>query len=255
MLAAIGIYQARFTPHRFHCFSALKYSATKSIFRKAIRLERRLSEIIYFVIAKMTPKLICLPFLFITFCTYFTTDLGSTAIELPWPMWWACTWKSQTKERYEISNAFFQRLPFDWRNPLGYVVAVAIQYTMTSYATIIGSAVIAIGIGSYLYVIASCKCIKGNLMSISHEWSTQNIFDQFIEFIEFHKFVKQLRNKWNWSIIFYSIGIGDILFIVYCLCRFINDLTDIFQHLLTIVFVWCFVTICGAMLMILLLLV
>lgn len=90
------------------------------------------------------------------------------------------------------------RLPFDWKTPPGYLVAIAIQYTMISYAAIIGSSVTTFGIGTYLYVIASCECIKENLLSMrmtnGNDANGESV-EQLIEFIQFHSLVKQLRRK------------------------------------------------------------
>lgn len=96
--------------------------------------------------------------------------------------------------KFQLKCIHGKRLPFDWRNPLTYLVAIGIQYAMTSYAVKIGACVIALGISSFLYVIASSKCFKENLSSIDtiDKIDQNTIWDQFIEFIEFHSHMKQL---------------------------------------------------------------
>lgn len=70
-------------------FSALKFSASKSIFQESVRFERRLCEIIFFVIIKVTPTFLFIPLLIYTNFIYFTSDVGPAAFELLAPMWWA----------------------------------------------------------------------------------------------------------------------------------------------------------------------
>lgn len=68
-------------------FSALKFSATKSIFADAIRLDQKLSQII-FLLLMMTPFCGLVPSLIYSYITYFATDVGNAAFELPMPIWW-----------------------------------------------------------------------------------------------------------------------------------------------------------------------
>lgn len=87
-----------------------------------------------------------------------------------------------------------KRFPFEWKNPLGYLIAIGIQYAITAYGVLIGACIISLGIGSFLYVIASTKCIRGNLFAINrctNDSDKQHIWDQFIEFIQYHSRVKQ----------------------------------------------------------------
>lgn len=65
------------------------------------------------------------------------------------------------------------------------------QCVMLSYMAFIAACVLALTMGSYLYFVASSECIKGSLLAIDQS-ANQNIFEQFIEFIEFHSLVKQL---------------------------------------------------------------
>lgn len=67
--------------------SALKYSASKSIFRRANQLAEKLNKIIFIVLVKLTPACGAGPWVAWTFFIYFTTDLGADAFQLPFPMW------------------------------------------------------------------------------------------------------------------------------------------------------------------------
>lgn len=62
---------------------ALKYSASNEIFSEANRLEKKMSEIILFVIVKMTPACTMFSWCIYIYVIYFTTDLGPDAFVLP----------------------------------------------------------------------------------------------------------------------------------------------------------------------------
>lgn len=66
---------------------ALKYSESKSIFRKANHLAEKLNKILMFVLVILTPACGALPWIIYTYSMYFTTDLGPNAFQIPIPMW------------------------------------------------------------------------------------------------------------------------------------------------------------------------
>ena len=85
------------------------------------------------------------------------------------------------------------RLPFDYRNPFGYLVAIGIQLMLLWYSDMIGGCVIALACGSYLCAIDGSKCIKESLFSITRNANNRNdLMEQLIEYIQFHSHMKQL---------------------------------------------------------------
>lgn len=75
------------------------------------------------------------------------------------------------------------------------------QYTLLWYIVMIGGCVLALGIGSFIYAIASSECLKRCLSSIGHCANIErnrNISEQLIEFINFQTAIKQL--SWHISI-------------------------------------------------------
>lgn len=75
---------------------------------------------------------------------------------------------------------------------------MALECMALVYMTLIGASVLTLAIGSYLYLVASSKCIKGSLFAIGQCTSIKtyrNIREQLVEFIEFHSLVKQLSEK------------------------------------------------------------
>lgn len=143
-----------------------------------------------------------------------------------------------------------KRLPFAWRSPFGFLVAVVIQYTMMSYAAMIGACIIAFAFGFYLYTTAMTKCIKGILFHVNRSAESKTnrkmVHKQIVEFIRFHSRVKQLSKR----------GM-KIIYIILKFLRFIvannsyaSDFSDFFRGFIALLFSWSLVTICGVLLQI-----
>lgn len=103
-------------------------------------------------------------------------------------VWWCC------------------RLPFDWKTPITYLMALAIMYVVLIHVYIFASAAISFEIGSYLWVVEFIEDIKHDTESINkiaksrrNRWQTmQRLRDS----IEFHCHIKQfsicfLNFRWN----------------------------------------------------------
>lgn len=100
------------------------------------------------------------------------------------------------QHRYFI---FVCRFPFNAKNPFGFLIALALQYIMFSYAAKIAAGVLALAIGLYLYTIAMSKCVKQNLIAMSQSFRSKSqsktarpfIRDQFIEYIKCYSSVRR----------------------------------------------------------------
>lgn len=160
---------------------------------------------------------------------------------------------SQTTNWLNVLKHFSvcKRLPFVWRNPLGFSVAIAIQYTMMSYAAMIGACIIAFAFGFYLYTTAMTKCIQGSLFHINRSAQSKNnrknIHEQLAEFIRFHSRVKQLSFTENFDK-FYLENYLHWIWNVDQSNSYVSNFSDFFQHFLTLLFGWSLVTICGVLL-------
>lgn len=66
---------------------ALEYPSSALIFNKAIQSEQKLYEIIFFVMMKLTPVCVYVPWCIYTYFIYFYGDAQSNVFELPFPMW------------------------------------------------------------------------------------------------------------------------------------------------------------------------
>lgn len=95
-----------------------------------------------------------------------------------------------------MNRFFIRRFPWNWKNPFGFLIAIAIQNALFSYALMIGACLVAFGIGAYLYEIAVSNCIKGSLFAINRNTQAKAdqsiLLEQFIEFLKLHSNAKQL---------------------------------------------------------------
>lgn len=68
-------------------FSGLPHKIAGPMYEKTNRQIENLTEIIFFVIVRVTPICLVLLKCITSLFVYFTTDLKNNALELPLPMW------------------------------------------------------------------------------------------------------------------------------------------------------------------------
>lgn len=91
--------------------------------------------------------------------------------------------------------SFASRLPFDWRNPFGYLIAMVIHSILFWYNTMIAGCLISFAIGCYCFAIATIKLVKVSLLAISQRIGVKGKqklnLAQLVEYIELHSYVKK----------------------------------------------------------------
>lgn len=97
-------------------------------------------------------------------------------------------------------NFFFSRIPFDSKNPPGFLIAFTLQYIIISYELYVIACVLSLAVGAYLFAIAATNEIESGIHDINE--STQikpknrlNFLQQFSIFISVHSTVKQLSKS------------------------------------------------------------
>ena len=92
-------------------------------------------------------------------------------------------------------------MPFDWRNPVGFVIAMSMLYIMFSCIMKIAACVIALAVGSYLYAIADSKCLQRILSAVDQssqlKAERKHIRKQLVDLMQYHSNVKQLSKLMN----------------------------------------------------------
>lgn len=69
------------------CVVGLSNPVSKTIYDETNQKIEKRFKILDVVLLKATPACVTLPMLIINLVTYFTTDIGSDALELPFQMW------------------------------------------------------------------------------------------------------------------------------------------------------------------------
>lgn len=88
------------------------------------------------------------------------------------------------------------RLPFDWRNPIGYLVVITLQYTANVYFFPFAACLVAYALGILLHVLSVATDIKTDLKMINENAKIKQnrlmTLERLFEFIEFHSKLKEL---------------------------------------------------------------
>lgn len=161
------------------------------------------------------------PKCFVCFYIYFTSNLSDEAFELPLSMW--CVGFKIDFLLFHIFHVLFEslifhsplnRMPFDWKNPIGYLVAAIIQHLICIAIFSVVACLASYGIGAFLFGIFTIKDIKTILKSINDSAQTKKTERQAMEYlddyIQCHTKLKRLSKIG--SIAFKSIEISNYSF-------------------------------------------
>lgn len=89
-----------------------------------------------------------------------------------------------------------RRIPFDWRNPLGFSIVIIIQYEMASKILRLTACALSFALGTFIFAVSLVNDIKNDLHAINEmtkQKKTQsNISKQLFKFMDIHSDVKQL---------------------------------------------------------------
>lgn len=157
----------------------------------------------WFQLGSIVPKAILCVFL------YFTSDSGEDAFELPLPMWWELFLFPSSSLNLFLLNSnhiqIFQRYPFEWKNPAGYLLlAVPIQ-CLTSFCTLQYLACfLTLAFGHTIFTLAFFKDMIRCLHVINKNGKAKKSRPKILkQFIELDSAVKMLRSSFElqWLVI------------------------------------------------------
>ena len=84
----------------------------------------------------------------------------------------------------------FLRLPFEWKTPIGYIFAVALQCTVLWIAIFVSKFIGTFSIAAFLLLISFTDDIKYDLntikINIKMEENRSKIIKQIVTFVQFH---------------------------------------------------------------------
>lgn len=165
----------------------------------------KITYFFHFAGVKITAPCVVLPSIFISFYRYFYTDLNANAFILPFPAWLVVHFLFYIyileKKNHINYFLFYSRFPFDWRNPLVYLICAITQYLSLYNLAKGGICQICFTISSSLMLMAIGKDLKRDIHFIDEMNKTDlprnKIRKNLIKFIQFHANAKEL------SILFY----------------------------------------------------
>lgn len=91
------------------------------------------------------------------------------------------------------------RFPFDCKNPVGYLIAIYMQYNMIWYMFYVIASLVSLGIGAFIYSVMGTDEIKRYLNSVN-EYAMRKknhlkSLKQLAEYVDYHSEMKQLSTN------------------------------------------------------------
>lgn len=159
-----------------------------------------MAEILYLVAVKITAPTAVLPALAIFANDYFKDNLSDESYYLPYPvMWVKCNEFSLEKRNFTSRFIFIWRLPFNYKNMIGYSVAMVGQAFGEYCLMLCASTFIVFFVGacwsfiSFIDDIAiELSCVKADGRSSSNQLEIRN---HFCKIVQLFSDVKQLSWK------------------------------------------------------------
>lgn len=222
--------------------------ASRAIHEKTNRIIEKLSETIHFATIKLGVLGLILPKAVTSYFIYFTTNAGSAAFDLPFSTW------SVIFNSFNAINIFnfsfilrhnFISFPFNWRNPVGYVIAVAWECVSVFIFLRFLACMLPMMLACFLLAFSMTKDWKGDLRALNKTANTKH-FKQLIEFVRSHSNAKELSKLYTskWA----SIWLFPVNFWLFF--RLINDFLDIFEICVFVNVMCCTVMLCVVLMMI-----
>lgn len=148
---------------------------------------------------KATIPVLFVPQIIYSFYVYLFTN--NETLLLPYPMWWVYNhlrWiNCGTNEMWRLF-ALMLRFPFDTNTPVGYALAVAVQYQTTTYVLSLPAALLSADIGLFFIITSLTSDIKNSLMMINESVKPKKnrlqTMKQIRELIDFHSNARQFSN-------------------------------------------------------------
>lgn len=91
------------------------------------------------------------------------------------------------------------RFPFDWKNPIGYLIAVTLQYIMIMYMFFVISSMLSLGIGAFMFSVKAVDDVKMCMKSVNEcaivKGKQSKAFKRIAGYIQLHAYLKQLSES------------------------------------------------------------
>lgn len=173
----------------------MKTPTLRSMYEETNRVVEKWSKLAFLAFARLTPIAFVFSKAALIYLIYYVTDAGSDAFDLPYSMWLVCF---QLKVIILILRFCLkiQRFPWNWQTPVGYFIAVIIQYILTSYVFTFGALALVIGLGCILMGKSLVKDICTSMNSFNDiandDGHRQRMNEQLADFIDTHSSLIEL---------------------------------------------------------------
>lgn len=149
----------------------------------------RVSEMYFLISLRLSIPGGILPPLITTLLNYFVYDLGDESYVIPYPILYVLKYEVKRVEKTICNLSFpIQRLPFNWRTPFGYLMALICETCAFICMVCMGSPCVGIFIGSCWLLTAFMKDITYDLSNLSADVklkrSKQKINAQFTSIVQ-----------------------------------------------------------------------
>lgn len=148
------------------------------------------TKIVYYFLSEIATPCVMSGFIILSYVLYFIVDSKKEAFYLPFATWYEFF-------SHIISSVFYffsslDRFPFDWRNPIGYFVAIALVTPAFYYAPLII-------ICDLFFVFGTCKLLATMANDIETELKTLKKLPELNrnihKIMKMHSTFKQLSSK------------------------------------------------------------
>lgn len=186
----------------------MKNLTSKAIYEKTNKRIESVTRTFTSIHLSLSVPFVMIPNLIISFFIYFTTNSGSEAFRMPFPVWWVLSraifsiiliWMFEAVIQKHLPFPPLTRLPFNWRTPFGYLIAFSIQYVTVHNMAQIFACYVNFFFGLYQMLMSLVEDIKSELTILCEPADTNNhpidVKQKLSEFIEFHSEVKQLSKQ------------------------------------------------------------
>lgn len=133
------------------------------------------------------------------------------------------------------------RLPFNWKTPIGYLIALSAEYASVHSALFGFTPVTSFFVGSAFLTTCFVRDIENELPQLNviarSTRSRKKMMERFCYIVRFHSDAKQLSAMRTIFLQFNSI---------YFLCRLVDELSQIFEFILFDLFLWSVLSIANA---------
>lgn len=159
---------------KFQNFLGLSNPISKLIYEKVNKKVEKHTGILHFALLKVTVLATMMPSFILSYLVYFTTNSGSDAFQLAFPMWF----------------------PFNWQTPVGYLIAFGNEFIAFSCICFGSDCFMGLLISATEMLMSISIDLKEELNTLNERFKVNTnpmeLKNAVCEFIQFHSDANQL---------------------------------------------------------------